>query len=197
MYVNTDSSSTLINSIVCFGLYLESIGYTNTHPQPLCPSHNPGGGGEHSRFPTPQEEQVSQHGKKSRGRRPNPLIADPIHGPKPSPPHHHTQQTPSSRKVAAAAAKKKKVFSLSPKITVVGRVRRAGNDAPTMSLLAEALRLLDGQVEFLQQLVVGAVGREVEAVEAGVAAGQPGLLAHLLDAEALGPVAPCHRGKEG
>ena len=40
---------------------------------------------------------------------------------------------------------------------------------PPPSLLTKAFRLLDGQVEFFHQLVVGPVGRKVEAVEAGVA----------------------------
>ena len=66
---------------------------------------------------------------------------------------------------------------------------------PSRSLLTKAFSLLNGQVEFLHQLVVGAVGRKVEAVEAGVAPRQPSFLPHLLDAEALWTVAPCWKWK--
>lgn len=56
--------------------------------------------------------------------------------------------------------------------------------------LRETFRLFDGVGELLDQLFVALVGREVEAVEASVASGEPCLLTHLLDAETLGAVAP-------
>ena len=73
--------------------------------------------------------------------------------------------------------------------------RRLMRLAPHPSLLTKAFRLLDGQVEFFHQLVVGPVGRKVEAVEAGVAPRQPSLLPHLLYAEALWAVAPWERDR--
>ena len=55
--------------------------------------------------------------------------------------------------------------------------------------MAKALGLLDGEQELLFELVVALVGREIEPVEAGVRARQPGLFAHFFYAELLRPCA--------
>ena len=68
-------------------------------------------------------------------------------------------------------------------------------DACERLFLAEAFGLLNGVVEFLNELLVGLVWRKVESVEAGMAARQPCLLADFLDAEMLRPVAPCMNAK--
>ena len=67
--------------------------------------------------------------------------------------------------------------------------------APNLLLLPEALCLFNDHGELFGQLVVGLVGRQVEAVEAGVGAREPGLFAHSLHAEALGPVRPHKLGE--
>ena len=46
-------------------------------------------------------------------------------------------------------------------------------------LLTEALRLLYGELELLDELLVALVGRQVQAVEAGVRPRQPAVLANL------------------
>lgn len=60
----------------------------------------------------------------------------------------------------------------------------------TCLLLAEPLGLLNGVVEFLHQLVVAAVGREVESVKAGVRPWQPRLLADFFYTESLRSITP-------
>ena len=57
-------------------------------------------------------------------------------------------------------------------------------------LLEEAFRLLDGEVQFLYELFVTLVGRQIETIETRVTAGEPRVLPDLLDAETLRPVAP-------
>lgn len=55
-------------------------------------------------------------------------------------------------------------------------------------LLPEPFSLLDCVVKLLHQLVVALVRRQIQPVEARVRPRQPRVLAHLLDAEALGPI---------
>lgn len=59
----------------------------------------------------------------------------------------------------------------------------------------EALCLLDGKVQLLDKLLIALVRRQVETVEAGVTAWQPRVLADLLDAESLRPIAPHEFGE--
>ena len=60
----------------------------------------------------------------------------------------------------------------------------------------ETLRLFDGKVQLLNKLLVAFIRRQVEPVEACVTARQPGVLADLLDAESLRPVAPWWPNRE-
>ena len=117
-----------------------------------------------------------------------------IHSPPPHATISATITPPSPFLCPPPPAGSRRTTQRSVKITVIGWREYSVTTVCSsllLSLLSKAFRLLYGQVEFLHQLVVGAVGGQVEAVEAGVTAGQPCFLAYLLYAEPLRTVAPC------
>lgn len=55
-------------------------------------------------------------------------------------------------------------------------------------LLSERVSFFDGVSEFLDQLIVAFVRRQIETIETGVRSGQPRVFTHFFDTESLGPV---------
>ena len=60
-------------------------------------------------------------------------------------------------------------------------------------LLPKALSLLNGEGEFLHELLVAFVGRQIQSVETRVRPRQPTVLADLLDTKSLRAVASCNK----
>lgn len=60
----------------------------------------------------------------------------------------------------------------------------------------EALSLLNGKVQLLDELLIALVRWQVKSVETRVTARQPRVLANLLNAESLWPVAPWWQNKD-
>lgn len=59
-------------------------------------------------------------------------------------------------------------------------------------LLSEALCLLDGIQQLFFQLFIALVWWEIQSVETGMASGQPGFLANLVNAKLLWSIATCY-----